>query len=726
LTTPQLTHRVHHPDVNHTALLLDSTDVESAFVRLDLRLRLLVDAFRDDLTERARDPLRGLYIAESDVEQSLAQGGPQGAERLLGQPDAPTSARMSRLGELFDLDPLERDIVLVCLAPDVDLRYERLYGYLQDDVTRRRPTIELVLRLLGGTDLDQRAAVRAALAPAGRLRRSGLLAAPDEQADQLPLLARPLRVEERIVQYLLGSDALDPRVELVADLELPEAGESAAQVPSIQMLVGLARLLSGSFGQRSAGPVLYLQASPGGAAKRAIARAACSAAGRALLLVEVPLLLMSPNERTIAAIAREAVLQDAILCFDQFDLLLGDQPDLAASRLTVHQLLTTSRGPTLLLGDKRWEPALWLSGVPAARIELPQLDAAARGQFWRKHVNANLSAADADELAARYRLVEDEAIRAVAAGAVSRSLLRGDEKVASADLRAAARAVAAPPLDGMAYQVEPKYGWDDIVLPADGRDQLRELCDRARYQQQVLDEWGYGQKHARRSGLTALFAGPPGTGKTMAAEIVAGALALELYRIDLSAVVSKYIGETEKNLERIFHAADQGQAVLLFDEADALFGKRSEVRDAHDRYANVETAYLLQRLETYDGVAVLTTNLRGNIDEAFLRRLDCVLEFPMPEEPERLAIWRRALPAQAPLSADLDLEFLARKFKLSGGHIRNIALGAGYLAAAEHGVIGMSHLVRATKREYQKLGKLVAESDFEDYFRFVRDGGQRS
>ncbi|MGH2355420.1 MAG: AAA family ATPase, partial [Chloroflexota bacterium] len=270
-------------------------------------------------------------------------------------------------------------------------------------------------------------------------------------------------------------------------------------------------------------------------------------------------------------------------------------------------------------------------------------------------------------------------------------------------------------------RLEPRYTWEDIVLPPDGLAQLRELCARARHQSIVLERWGYGRKHARRASLSALFAGQPGTGKTMAAEIVAGDLGLEVYRIDLSAVVSKYIGETEKNLEKIFSAADRGDAVLLYDEADAIFGKRSEVRDAHDRYANVETAYLLQRLEAYEGLAILTTNLRGNIDEAFLRRLDCVMEFPMPEEAERLAIWQRALPPEAPRAKDVDLPFLARQFKLAGGHIRNIALTAAFLAAAEGDPIGMRHLVRGTRREYQKLGKLVAESDFERYYTLLKD-----
>jgi SpoVK/Ycf46/Vps4 family AAA+-type ATPase len=207
----------------------------------------------------------------------------------------------------------------------------------------------------------------------------------------------------------------------------------------------------------------------------------------------------------------------------------------------------------------------------------------------------------------------------------------------------------------------------------------------------------------------------------MAAEIVAAELGLVLYRIDLSATVSKYIGETEKNLEKIFRAADQGDAVLLFDEADALFGKRSEVQDAHDRYANVEIAYLLQRLETYAGIAILTTNLRGNIDEAFVRRLDFIVEFPLPEEAERLAIWQRALPAEAPRAPDIDLPFIARKFKLAGGHIRNIALTAAFLAAADDAPIAMRHLVRGVRREYQKIGKLVGESDFERFYPLLKD-----
>jgi adenylate kinase family enzyme len=697
----------------------DSGDLRAVFLRLDLRLRTLVDEFREELTERARDPLRGLYISEGDVDALLAElevtRGEEHVERTNG-------SRLDDLAERFGLTARERDILMICLAPDIDLRYERLFGYLQDDVTRRRPTVDLVLRLLGPS-FEDRASLRVALGPAGRLARSGLLAPPPEDhADQAALLARPLRLEERVVDYLLGSDEIDPRVAPFADVSVADA--TRLQRPLSEALAGLARLISNA-DRATSGPVLYLEGPPG-SGKRGSARVACAAANRALLLVDLPDLLSACTERTLpatlTAVAREALLQGAVLCLDRFDVALREQQDLALQRPLLLRCLGEQRGPSILLGESRWEPAVWLAGLPGARLELPPLGAAARASLWRTHLNGNLSATDAGDLAERYRLAEDESIQAVAAAALSRSALRGAPTVEPDDVRAAARAIAAPPLDGLAQQLASRYGWGDIVLPSDADAQLHELCARVRHQTLVLTTWGYGEKHARRAGLTAMFVGPPGTGKTMAAEIIAGELGLELYRIDLSAVVSKYIGETEKNIERIFRAADQGDAVLLFDEADALFGKRSEVRDAHDRYANVETAYLLQRLETYQGLAVLTTNLRANIDEAFLRRLDCVVEFPVPEQAERLAIWRRALPPAAPLADDADLVFLARKFKLAGGHIRNIALTAAFLAAADDSSIGMRHLARATRREYQKLGKLVAESDFEHYFALLKDG----
>ncbi len=696
----------------------DPDGLRAGLLRLDLRLRLAVDALRGELASRADDPLRGLYISDSDVD-ALLDGTPpaEAADRLLGGPVGAIVPRLAQLARIFDLDAFEQEAILICLAPEIDLRYERIYAYLQDDVSRRRPTVDLLLRLLSPT-LESRIADRQWFTTSGRLLSEGLLVLADEASTNWPLLARPLRVDDRIVEYLLGSDRLDSRIVSLCRLGRPEENLDAHYLPN-DLLASIVRLLQAADGT-STGPLIYVHG-PSGAAKRAVVHAACGAARRPVLIVDVDALIAS-GRGTLALqlVAREARLQDAVLALDRFDRLLVDEVDVLSVRTSFRAIVSERRGPTVLIGETRWEPSAWLPPVQAMRIEMPALAPSARLQIWRRQLDGRLSADDVAELAARFRL-DGDAIQAVGSAARLRAIWRGDDEVAPSDVRAAARAIAAPPLAGLARRLELRYSWDDIVLPPDGLAQLREITARARHQSTVLERWGFGRKHARRAVLTALFAGQPGTGKTMAAEIIAGALGLELYRIDLAAVVSKYIGETEKNLEQVFRAADQGDAVLLFDEADALFGKRSEVRDAHDRYANVEVAYLLQRLEAYDGLAILTTNMRGSMDEAFVRRLDFVLEFPMPEEPERLAIWRLALPPEAPLDADVDLPFLAKKFRLAGGHIRNIALAAAFLAAAQNRPIGMKHLVQATRREYQKLGKMVGEGDFERYYSLLKE-----
>jgi hypothetical protein len=289
-----------------------------------------------------------------------------------------------------------------------------------------------------------------------------------------------------------------------------------------------------------------------------------------------------------------------------------------------------------------------------------------------------------------------------------------------ARLGAGVRRLAGGHLDGLAVRVRPQRAWADLMLAPDQAAQLRELAARCRQRSTVYQQWGFPSLPSR--GVVALFAGPSGTGKTLAAEVIAGDLGLDLYKVELSSVVSKYIGETEKNLERIFGAAAAGDLVLFFDEADALFGKRSEVSDAHDRYANVEVAYLLQRLESYEGLVVLATNLQRNIDQAFLRRISVAVDFDLPDEPQRRAIWARAFPAGAPV-AELDLDFLARQFRVTGGVIHNAALGAAFLAAEEGGPITMERVALALKREFQKLGRLRTQSEFERYFDLVNGHG---
>jgi SpoVK/Ycf46/Vps4 family AAA+-type ATPase len=282
------------------------------------------------------------------------------------------------------------------------------------------------------------------------------------------------------------------------------------------------------------------------------------------------------------------------------------------------------------------------------------------------------------------------------AAEMARSLkLFGDDHLSAEHLFTACRGQSSGKLDALAHKIRTTYSWDDIVLPVDQSAQLREICSQMRHRRTVLEEWGFDHHLAMGKGLNTLFAGPSGTGKTMAAEIIATDLGLELYKVDLSTLVSKYIGETEKNLDRIFIAAQEANAILFFDEADAIFGKRSEVKDAHDRYANIEVGYLLQKMEEYDGVVILATNLRKNIDDAFIRRMHMSIEFPFPEEPDRFRIWEKVFPPAAPVGGDVDLRFLAKQFKVTGGNIRNIALLSAFLAAESGTEIRMSHVIRA-------------------------------
>jgi hypothetical protein len=393
---------------------------------------------------------------------------------------------------------------------------------------------------------------------------------------------------------------------------------------------------------------------------------------------------LAPEQREAAWRALREGPERALVCIESSASagVLGSEP--------VHLL----RIPPLGLPERRaaWS-ALLLQGVPA-------------------------DAADGvDDVSLKFRLSMTQIERA-AEITRARARARGDAAPTAADLDHGARGASRHGLGGLASRVEGEsWGWESLVLPERSLSALRTIASFLRHRDRVLLEWGGDGPPRAAAGLTVLFAGESGTGKTMAAQVVARDLGLDLFRIDLATVVSKYIGETEKNLDRIFAAAEGSNAVLLFDEADALFGKRSEVRDAHDRYANVEVAYLLQRIEGYAGAVILTTNLRQNIDAGFLRRLDLVVDFPFPEPRERERLWQRLLPAAAHRQeSDIEIPFLAARFKLAGGSIRNAALAAALLAAEEGAPIAMAHVVRAVALEYDKLGRLTLEADFERFY----------
>ncbi len=643
------------------------------------------------------DRFKGLHISAAHVAQLLGPPTPLPPDinaaailkRVEREADEAESQgcdlRLRRLARTFGLDELDIELLLIAVAPDLDERFERLYGYLHDDVSRRRASIGLWLELCGLEPAGGVAWTR--LAPNGRLTSARLVAVEDPDR---PFLTRSLRVSDRVTAFVLGNDEPDSQV---ATLAYECEGVRADGVDALERWL------------RGMPSLAYARERPGASAAP-VAVAAAEAAGRTAMTIDLRRVRTEDDPATLAAlVTREALLTGAVVVAGPLEALL-------ARGVNAVQAFAESPATSVLCGAGNWDPA-WSRGVPFLCEAHPPVSE--RGPLWAAAIDAaGESGLDAAAATAQFRLSPEQIKRASVAARLQAEA--AGRPLELEDLRAGARAQNAAGLERLARRIEPAVDFDDLVLASDVLEQLRELTVRARQRERVLGEWRMAGAASRRRGLTALFAGASGTGKTMAAEVVAGEMGLDLYVVDLASVVDKYVGETEKNLDRIFVEAESVNGVLLFDEADALFGKRSEVADAHDRYANVEIAYLLQRMEMFEGIAILATNLRSNLDEAFARRLDTLIDFPEPEEGDRLKLWDRCLGTAAPRADDIDLAFLARAFKLSGGNIRNIAVAAGYYAAEAQRPITMRDLVRATQREYRKLGHMVVESEFGEYY----------
>ncbi|MGX5697324.1 ATP-binding protein [Agromyces soli] len=657
---------------------------------IEERIRRLVAA-RRAVDPQPDDPFRGLYLSDELIDRLLgeARGVPDWSDastRLAACEQAADLAetaghrlRLRELATTFGLEPLDLDLLVVGVAADLDPRFERFFGYLNDDVGRRRPSAALAMELCGAALTS--AGDRARLV-SGPLIDGALLALDD--ADR-PLPTRALRVPDRVVGHLLGDDlgdrALDGVAQEPASIDWGDGGAiEQALAAGIRSVYVRERATSSGL---------------------AIAARAMRAAG--LRPIELDLSRVAAADDG-AALARLAVREARLL---RGGLIAA--PVTAELPTAVLDALDASPQPTVLVGEGAWDPAR--SSMHPVVVDAAPSTAAERVELWLAELGPSGRRLDVAGATAQFRL-RPEQVRRAARTARMQAALGPAGRVTGDDLAAGARSENGSALDRLARRVEPAVGWDDLVLPRATLSSLREIELRARHREQVLGDWGMRPGGGRGHGVVALFAGDSGTGKTMSAEVVAGELGLDLYVVDLSTVVDKYVGETEKNLDRIFTAAAGTNAVLLFDEADAVFGKRSDVKDAHDRYANVESAYLLQRMETFDGLAVLATNLRANIDEAFTRRLDVIVDFQMPDASQRAALWDRCLGAQLERAEDLDFAFLGDSFELAGGAIRSAAVTAAYLAAADGRRVTMRHLVLAVEREYRKLGRLVLEREF--------------
>ena len=609
---------------------------------------------------------------------------------------------LPHLGRLFSIGAAEELLLIACLAAAREDKYGKVFGYLHDDLTRRQPSIQLIDQL---SRLEESSpstgSIGTSIADSELpLFRWDLVCS--DPASSLGRVARGWWIDQRIAAYLLEQDQIDAslRSALCVPGVVPEGPVGGTEVE---------REIQNFVADRPGALVVQFHG-PGASDGETIARRVCQALELQLIHVNLDLLLETSPVSVAAVTAaartlyREALLQHAAVYISGFERLVHESRNGAHLR-AFEDVAREVPWLTFVEGASLWLPGLATMGFSFLPCYLEASSFETRRRMWALHLGERTEPDHLNMLAARYRFSSRHIRRAVEL-ATTHAAGRGDVEPAHADLRWACRLQSTPDLQGLARTIAPRRQWADLVLPEDVLVQLQDICAQARHRSRVLHEWGFDRLLSSGKGLYTLFVGPSGTGKTLAAEVLAGALDVDLIAVDLSSVVSKYIGETESNLERVFQATERADAILFFDEADAIFGKRSEIKDAHDRYANIEVAFLLQRLEAYEGFVILASNLASNMDAAFTRRMQFMVEFPFPDESARLGIWRRHLPEEMPVSSDIDFAWLSRELKVAGGNIRNIVLNAAFMAADGGHELRMSDLRRAAQREYARLGKV--------------------
>ncbi len=692
---------------------MSTRDFTGELQRLDLLVHREILRLRAGY-QLSLDELRGVYISDEHVDALIAE------HRAPGTPDITELTRiaeelrvrnadtspMAAIARRLELTPFERDAILVALAPELHLKYESLYGYLNNAAARRHATVDLVMRLCAREPSD-----RAQLAASGRLMRDGLLEAIDAPSEHRPELARELTAAPAVITALLGLPAFDMRL---AQLVEPAATRAAAHVRLPDAVDAALETLATPLASVEQRPIVLL-VGDAAQAPEAAARALVRRWDHDLLRVSGSAF---PAERWAAtSLALMARLRgDAVLL--ELDEWANDTRRLLGP---LAQVLIHACVPIVMVAAPSTDTRAVLREHPTVTLRLDEPDVAARRHLWTDAVARHATGAVTDPAAsgrAISEVAEHFRLGAAQIDGAARTLAF-TPSVDTDDLRSrlfrAARDQSSVDLGHLAQLVPPRHAWPDLVLPAAVMRRLRDVSSAVASRAKVFGDWGFGRRGG--SGLMVLFAGSSGTGKTMSASVIARDIGLELYRIDLASVVSKYIGETEKNLHRIFESARRANVMLFFDEADALLGRRSEVKDAHDRYANIEVASLLQKMEEHDGVVILASNLAKNMDQAFARRMHYVVEFPRPDAPLRERLWQTILPREVPRASDIDFGFLARQFELAGGDIKTITLDATFGAAAEDRPLAMADLIAAVSRQMLKQGRPPSASDFKQYHR---------
>jgi hypothetical protein len=637
-------------------------------------LHLAIGGLREHLESKFQDTTDK---AEDDEQALTAK-----QERTWPERDMNPPAALDSLCHSFSLSDFERDIILLCAGVELDSGFAALITSLNEDPQLKGPSFGLALSLLPDTHWS-------ALTPDAPLRRWRMI----EMSMGNSFTASPLTIDERVLHYLTGAPQMDARLTALA--------RPVSMIPNIPsshhgIIERMVKTWSGDnwLAQHTAIQLCARNMED----NRSVAAQACHQVGMELFVLDARDIPTNAAERDALARLweRESVLGNVVLLVECSD------------STHVHNIVSFTSNMTAAMVLSSYEP-LPLPGHRLLRLDVPQPGTKEQITLWRQALGPS-----ADRLNGHIELLVSQFnLGAGDIYAASDQILSNDNDLNDDDMATylweTCRYSARQRLDELAQRIEPIATWNDLVLPDAQIQTLRQIVAHVRQRSRVYDTWGFRAKSSRGLGISALFSGVSGTGKTMASEVLANELKLDLYRIDLSQVVSKYIGETEKNLRRVFDAAEYSGAILLFDEADALFGKRSEVKDSHDRHANIETSYLLQRMEEYSGLAVLTTNMKKALDQAFLRRIRFYVQFPFPDTEQRTEIWRRIFPADTP-TEDLRINQLAQ-LNVAGGNIRNVAMNAAFLAADSDTPVCMAHILQAARSEYEKLEKPLSNAE---------------
>jgi SpoVK/Ycf46/Vps4 family AAA+-type ATPase len=658
----------------------------------------------DGISEKIRD-------IRSAIDQRVDE------TRKLGIP-----LHLDYLQHRFSLCPFEISVILLCLAPELDSKYERLYAYIQNNIMKKRPSIGFALDLLCH-DIEQRIERRKYFSKSSPLFDLKVLEMTDPQDNEPYLLSKQLKINALIVDFLLGQGYPINKNGEGFSIFVPQENNDGYfdlyyDLKEIIMSHIKDNLKEGTYDHLA----FYLQG-PHGIGKKTIAQSVCFEVKVPMVIVDLEDVLLSTqmvtHEEVVGQAFLQALLVGGALYLDNFDSLNGiDDAKIKSFKNSVLKKVSVYYGLIFVAGEKPWDYGKKSQNLIPNVIEIPQLSYSMRKTMWEACLK-NYSIEDQDLVASLsndFVFTPKQIIDSVRTVRNFVSVQQGKSlSLSRNDLYRSCRLQSNQILSNFSHKIIPRYALKDIVLPHGRKVQLEEILNYVKYRHLVLSEWGFEQNLSLGKGLNILFEGESGTGKTMAAEIIAHELKLDLYKIDLSSIVSKYIGETEKNLSSVFKEAETSNAIIFFDEADAIFGKRSEIKDAHDRYANIEINYLLQKLEEHTGITILATNLAQNIDDAFTRRIHFSIEFPFPNEDQRMKIWEMAFPANAPLHKEVDINLLSRQFSVTGGAIKNVALKAAFRAAKESSDISMTHIILALKEEYEKLGKPCLKSDFGKY-----------